>query len=342
MAGLLDYLSSNYAGSQLQRDPNAAAALAQVDPSSGQTLGGLISSFFSPSPGAVNGALLRNPNAVVANPVAVPAASASVGAPMGFGGGGALQAAPQLPAPTAQAAPAATAGMQSSSQPTNLPAMQIAQATGAPDVTVDDQGNASDAWQPNPNGGGIIGALGAAAQDASGSPEKSKTLLGTLGSSISSIGDRLSNLSPDASQALLASGLTMLANNDGTRNLSQLVGIGGISGLNAYDASRQNRAANALALAKQQQEQQHQSFSDALDLRKQLWEEGKPVTVGQDQSLFTPYGRPIVQSQPSVARTTEVQGQDGNTYTVQLDRAGNMIGQPLLKSNPNIGPLNDQ
>lgn len=267
-------------------------------------------------------------------------ASSSVGAPMGFGGGGALQAAPQQPPLLAQPAATGAASMPAN-QPVNPPDIQIAQANGAPDVNVDDQGNASDAWQPNPNGGGIIGALGAAAQDASASPDKSKTLLGALGSSISSIGDRLSNLSPNASQALVASGLTMLAANDGTRNLSQLAGLGGIAGLNTYNANREQQAVNALAQQKLQQQAQQQSFDNALAARKQLWEEGKPVTVGQDQSLFTPKGQPIVQASPSVARTAEVQGQDGNTYTVQLDRAGNIVGQPLLKTNPNVGPLSE-
>lgn len=275
------------------------------------------------------------------NPYANMGAAPSVGAPSGFGGGGALQTAPQQPPLIAQPAVQARAPM-AASQPVNPPDIQIAQAAGAPDVSVDDQGNASDAWQPNPNGGGIIGALGAAAQDASGSPDKSKTLLGALGSSISGIGDRLSNLSPNASQALLASGLTMLAANDGTRNLGQLVGLGGIAGLNGYNANREQQTLNALAAQRLQQESQQKAFDNALAARKQLWEEGKPVTVGQDQSLFTPNGQPIVQASPNVARTAEVQGQDGNTYTVQLDRAGNIVGQPLLKSNPNIGPLGEQ
>lgn len=271
--------------------------------------------------------------------------SASAGAPMGFGGGGTLQTAQQpmavTPAALSMVAKPANAPMPAQAASSQLP-IQIAQAQGAPDVTVDDQGNASDAWQPNPNGGGILSALAPAAADAATSPEKSKTLLGALGASISGIADKITNLSPNASQALIASGLTMLAGNDGTRNLGQLVGLGGISGINSYNANREQQTQNALAAQKLQQTAQQQGFDNALSARKQMWEEGKPVSVGQDQSLVDPRtGRPIVQAQPGVARTAEVQGPDGNTYTVQLDRTGNIVGQPLLKSNPNVGPLGD-
>lgn len=256
--------------------------------------------------------------------------------PMGFSGGGLLQAG-------MQSAPASAASPMAQQAPVNQPAIQIAAASGQPDVTVDDQGNASDAWQPNANGGGLISALAPAAVDASQSPQKAKTLLGALGATISGIGDKLTNLSPNASQSLIASGLTMLAGNDGSRNLGQLVGLGGIAGLNTYNANREQQTQNALALQKLQQQSSQQGFDNTLAARKQLWEEGKPVSVGQDQSLIDPRtGRAIVQAQPGVARTTDVQGPDGNTYTVQLDRNGNIVGQPLLKSNPNIGPLGDQ
>ncbi|CAM2155405.1 conserved hypothetical protein [Paraburkholderia tropica] len=276
-------------------------------------------------------------NAQGAAPAAV--ASQSTGAPMGFGGGGVLQTGAS---PAAQAAPAITANAPAAAQ-SNAP-IQIAPASGAADVTVDDQGNASDA-SPSTSAG-LLGALMPAAQDASTSPQKSKTLLETLGSTISGIGNKLTSLNPNESQALIASGLTMLAGNDGTRNLSQLVGLGGIAGLNSYNANREMQAQNALAQQKLLQTGQQQQFDNALAARKQLWDESKPIAVGQDQSL---YARgtggaltPLVSAQPGVARTVDVQGQDGSTYTVQLDRNGQMVGQPLLKSNPNAGPLSDQ
>ncbi len=283
-----------------------------------------------------------NPYANAAAAGGSAAAVPTTGAPMGFGGGGVLQTAAQ------QSAPALAGNSQSVSaaQPQQAAPIQIAQASGAPDVTVDAQGNASDAWQPSSTSSGLIGALVPAAQDASTSPQKSKTLLESLGSTISGIGNKLTNLNPNESQALIASGLTMLAGNDGTRNLSQLVGLGGIAGLNSYNANREMQAQNALAQQKLLQTGQQQQFDNALAVRKQLWDESKPITVGQDQSL---YARgtggaltPLVSAQPGVARTVDVQGQDGSTYTVQLDRNGQMVGQPLLKSNPNAGPLSDQ
>jgi hypothetical protein len=137
----------------------------------------------------------------------------------------------------------------------------------------------------------------------------------------------------------------MLAGNDGTRNLGQLVGLGGISGINSYNANREQQTQNALAAQKLQQTAQQQGFDNALAARKQLFDERKPIAVGQDQSLYAPTGSggfsPVVQAQPGVVRTADVQGPDGNTYTVQLDRTGNIVGQPLLKSNPNVGPLGD-
>lgn len=255
--------------------------------------------------------------------------------PMGFGSAIIPQS---TPSPDAQAVPQPMNATAAPQTVVNQPAIQIGQATGAPDVSVDNQGNASDAWQPNSSGGGIIGALQQGASD----PVAAKSLLSSFADQAKSVGDKLTSLSPNASQALIASGLTMLAGNDGTRNLGQLVGLGGIAGLSNYDANRQAQAVNALEAQKAAQEQQHWQVDAALRAQQQGWDQRKPVTVGQDQSLVNPQtGQAIVQAQPGVARTAEVQGNDGNTYTVQLDRNGNMVGQPLLKTNPNVGPLGE-
>ncbi|MCL4651631.1 hypothetical protein [Burkholderia multivorans] len=222
--------------------------------------------------------------------------------------------------------------------------MQL-QSVTVPDMPVtpvmaDDGSMAQDATPApsTPASGGLLGMLSGAAQEAVQSPEKSKGLLERLGASIS-------NMSPAASQALIASGLTMLAGNDGSRNLGQLIGLGGIAGLNAYSNVKQTDAANQLATRKLDQQQQQQQFDNGLAARKQLWEEGKPISVGADQSLYArnPDGsyKPVVQAQPSVARTADVIGPDGRTYTVQLDRSGNQIGAPLLKSDPFSGPLGE-
>ncbi|WP_261523549.1 hypothetical protein [Burkholderia multivorans] len=222
--------------------------------------------------------------------------------------------------------------------------MQL-QSVTVPDMPVTpvmaDDGSTTQNATPAPStpaSGGLLGMLSGAAQDAVQSPAKSKGLLERLGASIS-------NMSPAASQALIASGLTMLAGNDGSRNLGQLIGLGGIAGLNAYSNVKQTDAANQLATRKLDQQQQQQQFDNGLAARKQLWEEGKPISVGADQSLYArnPDGsyKPVVQAQPSVARTTDMLGPDGRTYTVQLDRFGNQVGTPMLKSDPLSGPLGE-
>ncbi|MCA7960653.1 hypothetical protein LGM14_24425 [Burkholderia multivorans] len=223
--------------------------------------------------------------------------------------------------------------------PMQLPSVTVPDMPATP-VMADDGSTTQNATPApsTPASGGLLGMLSGAAQDAVQSPAKSKGLLERLGASIS-------NMSPAASQALIASGLTMLAGNDGSRNLGQLIGIGGIAGLNAYSNVKQTDVENQLATRKLDQQQQQQQFDNGLAARKQLWEEGKPISVGADQSLYArnPDGsyKPVVQAQPSVARTTDMLGPDGRTYTVQLDRSGNQIGAPLLKSDPFSGPLSE-
>ncbi|MCO1343405.1 hypothetical protein L0Z26_16100 [Burkholderia multivorans] len=261
-----------------------------------------------------------------------------------------------MPQPTAVTPPAAAHVAQSANAPiaralvmnsASAPAPMQLPPVAVPDfpvtpVMADDGSTAQGATQvmapTTPAAGGLLGMLSGAAQDAVQSPAKSKGLLERLGASIS-------NMSPAASQALIASGLTMLAGNDGSRNLGQLIGIGGIAGLNAYSNVKQTDVANQLATRKLDQQQQQQGFENALAVRKQLWDEGKPISVGAEQSLYSrnPDGsyKPVVQAQPSVARTADVIGPDGRTYTVQLDRSGNQIGAPLLKSDPFSGPLSE-
>lgn len=261
-----------------------------------------------------------------------------------------------MPQPTAVAPPAAAQVAQSANAPiaralamnsASAPAPMQLPPVAVPDfpvtpVMADDgstaQGAAHVMAPTTPAAGGLLGMLSGAAQDAVQSPAKSKGLLERLGASIS-------NMSPAASQALIASGLTMLAGNDGSRNLGQLIGLGGIAGLNAYSNVKQTDVANQLATRKLDQQQQQQQFDNGLAARKQLWEEGKPISVGADQSLYArnPDGsyKPVVQAQPSVARTTDMLGPDGRTYTVQLDRFGNQVGTPMLKSDPLSGPLGE-
>ncbi|MCA8339847.1 hypothetical protein LGM81_29395 [Burkholderia multivorans] len=263
-----------------------------------------------------------------------------------------------MPQPTAVTPPAAAHVAQSANAPiaralvmnsASAPAPMQLPPVAVPDfpvtpVMADDGSTAQGAAQvmapTTPAAGGLLGMLSGAAQDAVQSPEKSKGLLERLGAGIS-------NMSPAASQALIASGLTMLAGNDGSRNLGQLIGIGGIAGLNAYSNATQTAAASALAQQKLLQEQKRQDQQFDLEKEKFAWERGKPIAVGADQSLYAPDAnqagayKAVVQPQPSVARTVDTMGPDGRTYTVQLDRFGNQVGTPMLKTDPFGGPLSE-
>ncbi|WP_249169120.1 hypothetical protein [Burkholderia multivorans] len=225
--------------------------------------------------------------------------------------------------------------------PMQLPSVTVPDMPVTP-VMADDGSTTQNATPApsTPASGGLLGMLSGAAQDAVQSPAKSKGLLERLGASIS-------NMSPAASQALIASGLTMLAGNDGSRNLGQLIGIGGIAGLNAYSNATQTAAANELAQQKLRMQAKQQDVENNLARDKQNWEERKPIAVGADQSLYAPDAnqpgayKPVVQPQPSVARTVDTMGPDGRTYTVQLDRFGNQVGTPMLKTDPFGGPLSE-
>ncbi|PRH10975.1 hypothetical protein [Burkholderia multivorans] len=332
----------------------------------GNTLGGLLAALGA-RPASVSGLIDQLGRSDSRNPYTDAAPSAQLGAPtiVQIGPDEAARAQAQQggavvgvgPNPMQQPAPLTAAAASQVAQSANPPVadallerrlagapMQLPSVT-VPDMPVTpvmaDDGSTTQNATPAPStpaSGGLLGMLSGAAQDAVQSPAKSKGLLERLGASIS-------NMSPAASQALIASGLTMLAGNDGSRNLGQLIGIGGIAGLNAYSNVKQTDVANQLATRKLDQQQQQQQFDNGLAARKQFWEEGKPISVGADQSLYArnPDGsyKPVVQAQPSVARTADVIGPDGRTYTVQLDRSGNQIGAPLLKSDPFSGPLSE-
>ncbi|KVM70119.1 hypothetical protein WJ60_09795 [Burkholderia ubonensis] len=188
--------------------------------------------------------------------------------------------------------------------------------------------------------------LGAAASNAVDSPAKSKGLLESLGA-------RISNMSPAASQALIASGLTMLAGNDGSRNLGQLIGIGGMAGLNAYSTAKQSDAANALALQKLTQEQQRDDQRFDLERKKFEFDTSKPIAVGAEQSLYMPgqldaNGMPTAGSfmqgpgGANVATWQEMQGPDGMKYRQGFTRSGEPVsGARVLVDNPYGGPLSE-
>lgn len=270
------------------------------------------------------------------------------GAPMGFGAPDASGAATAgaAPAPTKRAAaPSTVASPQLQGQIKSLPLAPLQQADGgappvASGVTLNDDG--SDPTQ-DPQGAVQGAASDTTAQlaQAAQSPEASKSVLQGFADQAQGIADKLTNLSPNASQALIATGLATLAANDGSRNLGQVVGIGGAAGLNNYMTNTQMQAKNSLAAAKLQQEQY-------LELRKQALEEYKarntPTVVKPGEGYTTPgmisSGQaPAQVGGAAVARTMKFQDAAGNEYEQGVDYAGNPVGNPFISKRADVGPL---
>jgi hypothetical protein len=200
--------------------------------------------------------------------------------------------------------------------------------------------------------GGLLGALAGAGQQAASDPVAAKGLLSQLGDTASTIGTKLKSLSPAASQALIASGLTMLAGNDGQHNLAQLVGQGGIAGINQYQTITQNAIGNQLArqklaqdLAEKQATNQTANYNAATERFKAT---NQPTQVEPGNSIVTPGmiagGQgPLSVTGPNGAlpakTTREVQGPDGTMYTQGYDMWGRPVGGPTVKSAPYTGEL---
>lgn len=174
--------------------------------------------------------------------------------PQGFGGAGGQDATAQqapaqvAPAQVAPTDPSAAGGGGAANLPTNLPV-----ATGPADVDVTGgQGGAPDqtGQAGGAGGGGLLTNIMQQAQEGAKDPQAAQGFFSTMADSLRGAADKMTNLSPAASQGLIAAGLSMLANNSGGKNLSQLVGEGGIAGVNQYQAVKQNE--NAIALKQQE------------------------------------------------------------------------------------------
>jgi hypothetical protein len=211
---------------------------------------------------------------------------------------------------------------------------------------VDSTGSPS---QPDQSGGGLLNALAGAGQQAASDPVAAKGLLSQLGDSATAVGQKLKSLSPAASQALIASGLTMLAGNDGQHNLAQLVGQGGIAGINQYQTITQNQIMNRLAQQKLAQDLAEKQATNATANYNAATERFKaqnaPTTVNPGQSVVTPAGIASGQGAvqvggPAVARTIETTDGNGNVFTQGLDYANNPVGAPIPKTLAYTGPLN--
>lgn len=272
---------------------------------------------------------------------------------------------------TPQVDPARVAAMQAQAQASQQPQAQApaAQAPTSPQampvVNVTQPNVASvDATSgfPSPSdynadgsqaqGGGLLGALAGAGQQAASDPVQAKGLLSQLGDYASSVGAKLKNMSPAASQALIASGMSILANNDGTRNLSQLVGQGGAAGLNQYQTVTQNTIANQIARQKLAQDLAEKQATNATANFNATTERFKavnqPTTVEAGKGIVTPgmmaSGQgPQMLTGPGgslpVVRTMEVTDGKGNTFTQGVDLWGNPVGAPAPKSLAYTGPL---
>lgn len=204
------------------------------------------------------------------------------------------------------------------------------------------------------SGGGLLGALAGAGQQAANDPVAAKGLLSQLGDYASGIGSKLKNMSPAASQALIATGMTMLANNDGTHNLAQLVGQGGIAGINQYQTVTQNTIGNQLARQKLAQEYAEKQATNATANYNAETERFKaanaPTTVEAGRGIVTPAmiasgQSPQMLTGPGgalpVARTAEITDGQGNVFTQGMDMWGKPVGAPVPKTLAYTGPLPD-
>lgn len=339
MAGLLDDLMNAYGtagsgignvlsalGSKIRGNPTATMQDALNNSSDDGSVGSMVAANQGQAPANVASAHLPNAAQIAARQGSQQMASAA--------------AAPTSAPAQAQGGPA----LQAASVPDNSVA-QVNANTGFPsasdynaDGTQAAPGSDAAASQP---AGGLLGSLAGAASDAVNDPVKSKGLLSALGDAVSGMGDRLKNMSPAASQGLIAAGMTMLQNNDGRHNLAQLVGDGGVSGLNAYQQVNQNR----ILAAKNMIDMQHMQNQDqvaAQDAATKQWQATHP-TLNPEQAVVNATGiggAPVTSGVVKSYGTIDQIQPDGSTLTSQKDISGNPIaGTGVISKNPNVGPL---
>lgn len=372
---LLDQLIQQYGNSSQNPYAKPATVQAQVQTPSGQTanvavpVSSLIQAFGynSQNPYASQSASAPQNNQVNSNPdiVAISdqeaADAASQQAPQGLPNAtqmaarqGAQQQAPQNAQPQAQAAPAQAPTMPSQ-QVDAQPVAQVNAQSGFPspsDYNADGTQAAPGADASAQGQSGLLQSLAGTASDAAQDPVKAKGLLSYLGDQATGVGQKLKSLSPAASQALIASGLTMLANNNGSTNLSQLIGQGGIAGLNQYTDIKQNQIQNQIAYQKLQQDLAEKQATNATANFNAATERFKAThpAIQADQNIVDLSGAsgqgangqaPIVASGGVKAAGTVDQIQpDGSTMTYKSDIHGQPIpGTGVISKNPNVGPL---
>lgn len=351
---LIDDLLNAYSSAWNQMTPNVKAGGGSTKSNLFDALGASQSGYIPPT--QTGDQIAANPQVVQISPEEAAAAQAQQGqaAPQAASAPQAGAAQPPLLTPPQQAPtqqqPQAALPTQAVAPP-NVASVDATPGFPSPSDYNADGSQSATAGQPQ---GGLLGALAGAGQEAAQDPVKAKGLLSSLGDYASNIGDKLKSLSPAASQALLAGGLSMLANNDGHHNLAQLIGEGGTAGINQYQAVNQNLIGNQLARQKLQQDLAEKQATNQTANYNAVTERLKGLntpTFGKPGDVaFTPGGMASGQGgtpisgpggQLPVARTAEVQGPDGSVYTQGYDIWGKPVGQPIVKSQPYVGPLND-
>lgn len=259
-----------------------------------------------------------------------------------------------------QVAQAAAQAVQQQAQQNPQQGGPALQSASVPDTSVATVNTDSSFPSPSdyqPDGsqqsqGGLLTSLAGVGQKAASDPVAAKGLLSQLGDYAQNVGSKLKNMSPAASQALIASGMTMLASNDGTRNLTQLIGQGGIAGINQYQSVNQVAAQNMLARQKLEQDLMEKQAANRVAQQQADTATFKaantPTAVKPGESITTPgmiaSGQaPQTVSGPNgalpVARTAEITDGNGNTYTQGYDMWGRPVGAPAPKTLAYTGPV---
>lgn len=357
--GILDDLIGAYGSAWNQMTPTVRAGGGTTASNLLDALGASQSGYIPPAQSADQ--IDVNPQVVQISPQEAAAAQAQQAPAIDPARVAAMQAAAaQQQAPTAaQAAPQAAApavdpGMQTQ-QVAPSPVVSANATPGFPSQSDYNADGTQAAPSAQSSGGGLIGALAGAGQQAVSDPVASKGLLSTLGDTVANVGQKLKSLSPAASQALIAGGLSMLANNDGTHNLAQLVGEGGVAGVNQYQTVKQNQIANAIAQQKLAQDLVEKQATNATANFNAQTERFKaanaPTSVEPGRGIITPAMIANGQSptmvtgqggQLPVAKYIDVPDGNGNVNQQGVDLWGHPVGAPIPKTLAYTGELSGE
>ncbi len=340
----------------------------------GQQISPLVAQLFSGGSGSIGSNLTNALNQPTSDSV-VPSTggglasmpiSQGTGAPMGFGSASAmpqqapsgLDANPQV-VPISDAEAARAQAQQAPAQATAPAAMPTQQVDPGNVATVNTDSSFpsssdynADGSQASSSGGGLLASLAGGAQQAASDPVQAKGLLSSLGDLATNIGGKLKSLSPAASQSLIAAGVTMLANNDGTKNLTQLLGGGAAAGLNDYQTIVQNQIQARLAGQKLAQEQQNNQARNAIDAYTAVNTANNtantPHGFAPGDTIVTPAQlaggqAPTIAGGPNgalpIKQYIDVPDGQGNVMQQGVDMYGNPVGAPKPKTLAYTGPL---